>query len=118
VPELGYGPLVAALLLAAVQGGLAGAVGLAFSARLRAGPAFLCALVFLLLGHAAALLPAGGAADLACLLLPRTPYLNLAAEAAFGPFGFPLWAVAVLHGVLYTAFALSVGTPLVARTRS
>ncbi|MHC4861824.1 MAG: ABC transporter permease, partial [Planctomycetota bacterium] len=57
----GYGPLVAALLVAAVQGGLAAAVALAFSARLRAGPAFLAALVFLLLGHAAALLPAGTA---------------------------------------------------------
>ena len=117
-PEEGWGPLAAALLVAVVQGGLAAAVALAFSTRLRAGPAFLAALVFLLLGHAAALLPAGWTSEAARLLLPRTGYLNLAAEAAFGPFGFPLWSFAVLHGILYTAFVLSLGTPLVARSRA
>ncbi len=116
--ESGYGPLVGALATAAAQGCLAAAIAIGFSSFLRAGPALVAALSFLLLGHLVVLLPTGAAADTARFLLPRTPELNLAGEAAFGPFGPALWVLALLHALLYSAFLLAVATPLAARSRS
>ena len=113
-PPRGFGPLVAALGVAVVQGGLAAAVALAFSARLRPGPAFVAALLFLLAGHVATLVQAPEAIR---FLLPRSPAMNLAAEAAFGPFGPSLWALAALHGIVYSLFLLALAAPLAGRGR-
>lgn len=111
-PTLGYGPLLAALVLAGVEAMLAGALALLFSTILRPGPAFVAALLVLLSGHAAALLPDGGAAGAFQFLLPHAPGLNLAAEATFGPFATGLWLTALLHGTLYTGFLLALAVPL------
>ena len=113
----GYGPLLGALATAAAQGCLAAAVAIAFSSFLRAGPALLAALSFFLLGHLVALLPRE-AAGIMRFLLPRTPELNLAGEAAFGPFSTSLWTLAVLHALLYSAFLLALAAPLAVRSAS
>ncbi len=112
VPAPGMAPMVAALLVAGVQGMLAGALALLFSAFLRPGPAFVASLIFLLAGHAVALLPGGGVPELLSFLLPHVPGLNLAAQAAFGPFTAGLWLTALLHGTLYCAFLLALAIPL------
>ncbi len=111
------GPFLAALLVAAVHGLLAAAAALLFSTFLRPGSAFAAALLFLLLGHAAALLPAGPLGEAARFLLPRVPHLNLAGEAAFGPFPPSLWLLAVAHGTLYALFLLTLAAPLAGRSR-
>ncbi len=112
VPAPGYGPLLAALAVAATEGMLAAALDVLFSSFLRQGPAFVASLLVLLSGHAAALLPAGGAVGLVQFVLPRAAGLNLAAEASFGPFTAGLWLTALLHGTLYTAFLLALAIPL------
>jgi ABC-type transport system involved in multi-copper enzyme maturation permease subunit len=112
VPAPGMGPLVGALVIAGVEGMLAGALALVFSAFLRPGPAFVASLLVLLAGHAVALLPAGGPSEILRFVLPRVPGLNLAAEAAFGPFTAGLWVTALLHGTLYSAFLLALAIPL------
>lgn len=114
-PAKGYGPICAALASSLVQGGLAAAAALLFSSIVRAGPAFLAALVLLLLGHVAALIPAGAAADSLRFLLPRFPHLNLSGEAAFGSLPASLWTLAILHGALYSFFLLALGARLAAR---
>jgi ABC-type transport system involved in multi-copper enzyme maturation permease subunit len=114
----GYGPLVAALATAAAQGALAGAVALAFSSFLRAGQAIVAAVGFFLLGYLSALLPDDIAGVAVRFLLPRTPELNLAGEAAFGPFSHTLWSIAVLHALLYSTCLLSIATPIAARRRA
>ncbi len=111
-PEPGLGPLAIALGIAGLNGLLAAAAALLFSTLFRPGPAFLAALLWFLAGHAAALLPGGPAADLLRFVLPRAAGLNLAAEAAFGPFTAGLWLTALLHGILYTAFLLALAVPL------
>lgn len=114
-PPMGYLPLVAALALSVVSGALAAALALVFSARMRAGPAFLAGLLVFLAGHAASLLGAGGIADSARFLLPRVGALELSSQAAFGPFLPSLWLAPLLHGTLYTAFLLSLAAPLAKR---
>jgi ABC-type transport system involved in multi-copper enzyme maturation permease subunit len=111
---LGYGPFLAALLLAVVQGALAGAGALAFGARLRSGPALVASLILILAGHGAGLAGEGALGQTLRFLLPRAEALNLAGEAVFGPFGAPLWLAAALHGLLYAGFLLTVATLLTA----
>lgn len=115
-PPAGYGPLLAALLLAAVQGGLATAIGLLFSAVLRSGPAFVAALGFVLVAHSIGLMGETVTTGIVPALLPRLPHLNLSLEAAFGPFPLGVFGLALLHAVLYTAFLLSLTAPLASRT--
>ena len=119
-PPHGYLPLVGALLMAAVSGGLAAAVGLFFSTLFRPGTAFSAALLFVLGAHAVALMGETAVADVLRFALPRLPEANLGAEAAFGPFpaGLPGWSALPLS--LYTAFLLSVtslmNSPLLSKT--
>ena len=115
-PTNGYIPLAAALLLAAFQGSLAAAIGLLFSALLRPGPAFVAALGFVLVAHSAVLVGDSVAGGIIPFLVPRLPYLNLAQEAAFGPFPIGVFGLALLHATLYTAFLLALAAPLAART--
>lgn len=102
-------PLLPALLLAGVQGGLAAALALCFSAFLRAGPALLSALGIVLASHAISLTARAGVLE---AVLPRLPRLHLAAEAAFGPLSSRLFLAALAHGVLYTVFLLAIAVPL------
>jgi ABC-type transport system involved in multi-copper enzyme maturation permease subunit len=116
-PPAGYAPFLAAVGLAVLSGALAAAAALLFGTRLPAGAAFAAALLLLLAGHAAALLGGSLPAAILRFLLPRMGLLNLSAKGAFGPVGFPLFALAVLHGLLYTVALLALTTALLSGRR-
>ncbi len=117
-PPRGYAPILAALFLALVQGGLGAAAALAFSARLRPAPALAAGLLLVLAGHVASMLAGTPAADALRHALPLSTALNLSSEAAFGPLTPALWLLPALHAALYTAALLAMAAALVGLRRA
>lgn len=107
----GYGPLLVALFGAAGAGLLAAAIGLLLSARLAPAPAFLGGLAILVAGYVVPRISGDGAAIFA-FLLPRSPDLNLAADAAFGQLAPAALAFTAIHGLGYAGAALAAAALL------
>jgi ABC-type transport system involved in multi-copper enzyme maturation permease subunit len=111
-PPAGYAAFLAALALAVVTGSVSAAAAILFGTRLRPGPAFAAALLFVLAGHAAALLGDSLPADVLRFLLPRAGPLNLAADGAFGEVTLSRFTLAALHGLSMSAGLLAIAAAL------
>jgi ABC-type transport system involved in multi-copper enzyme maturation permease subunit len=113
---LGVPAVLAALVVTAALGGLAVAAAMLFSTVLKPGPAFVAALLLLLLSHAVHILPDGPVVAVSRHVLPRLPYLHLGIEAAFGPWSGRVFLLGLAHAAGITALFLVLSAPLAARS--